>query len=167
MSTTKSKLARRAVQFFLVWALFSGASAMSQSSSDSETRNAHAVRKAFSSWAAGTGSPFELLSPGATWTIVGRSVVAKTYPNREAFMREVIEPFNARMRYPLVPTVHQVLSDGDTVVVLFDAGTLARDGQPYVNTYAWFLKMRDGKIESVTAFFDSIAFNELWQRVTP
>jgi ketosteroid isomerase-like protein len=140
---------------------------MSQSSNDTETRNAQAVRKAFANWSAGTGSPFELLAPEATWTIVGKSVVAKTYPNREAFMRDVIAPFNARMRSPLVPTVHQVLADGDTVVVLFDASTVARDGKPYENTYAWFLRMHDGKVVSVTAFFDSIAFNDLWQRVSP
>jgi ketosteroid isomerase-like protein len=71
------------------------------------------------------------------------------------------------MRSPLVPTVHDVLADGDKVVVLFDARTTAKDGSAYANTYAWFMTMRDGKILSVTAFFDSIAFNELWQRVPP
>ena len=46
------------------------------------------------------------------------------------------------------------------------AGT-AKDGKPYVNTYAWFLDMRDGKIVKASAFFDSIAFNDLWTRVQP
>ena len=140
---------------------------MSQSSNDIDARNAQTVRKAFSDWAAGTGSPFDLLAPDATWTIVGRSVAAKTYRNREAFIREDFAPFNARMQSPLVPTIREAFADGDTVVVLFDARTVARDGHPYANTYAWFLKMRDDKIVSVTAFFDSIAFDELWQRVSP
>ena len=140
---------------------------MAQSTTDIETRNSQAVRKAFASWAAGTGSPFQLLAPEATWTIVGESVVAKTYPDRETFIRDVITPFNARMRSPLVPTVREVLADAETVVVLFDARAVARDGQPYTNTYAWFLRMRDDKVVSVTAFFDSIAFNDLWRRVSP
>jgi ketosteroid isomerase-like protein len=36
-----------------------------------------------------------------------------------------------------------------------------------VNTYAWFLDMQDGKAVRVSAFFDSIEFNDFWNRVTP
>jgi uncharacterized protein len=31
----------------------------------------------------------------------------------------------------------------------------------------WILTMRDDKAVRVTAFFDSIAFDELWRRVPP
>jgi ketosteroid isomerase-like protein len=51
--------------------------------------------------------------------------------------------------------------------VFFDAKGTAHDGKPYVNTYAWFLDMRDGKVIAASAFFDSIEFDELWARVTP
>jgi hypothetical protein len=37
----------------------------------------------------------------------------------------------------------------------------------YGNTYAWFLDMRDGKVVNAFAFFDSVVFNEFWQRVKP
>jgi hypothetical protein len=163
MPNQSSFFTRQALGLYLGWALFAGTPAMSHAN-ELEARNVDAVRSAFSSWSAGTGNPFDLLAPEATWTIVGRSVVAKTYPDKEAFIREVITPFNARMQSPLVPTVRDVLADGDMVVVVFDARTMARDGQPYANTYAWFLKMRADKIVSVTAFFDSIAFNEFRRR---
>lgn len=42
-----------------------------------------------------------------------------------------------------------------------------RDGKPYANTYSWFLDLRVGKIVKTFAFFDSVAFNELWERVKP
>jgi hypothetical protein len=58
-------------------------------------------------------------------------------------------------------------ADGDTVIVFFDASGTARDGKPYANTYSWFLDLRDGKIVKTFAFFDSVAFNELWERVKP
>jgi hypothetical protein len=51
------------------------------------------------------------------WTIVGHSVVSKTYPSREAFMRDVIRPFNARMRDGLKPTVRDIYADGPAVVI--------------------------------------------------
>lgn len=125
------------------------------------------VRDRFAAWANGTGSPFELLDENATWTITGRSAASKTYPNREAFMAEVIRPFNARMQAPLKPTVHNIYADGDGVVIFFDAQTIARDGKPYANTYAWFFEMRDGRVIKATAMFDSVEFNELWSRVQP
>jgi len=51
--------------------------------------------------------------------------------------------------------------------VFFDAEGTAVDGQPDTNTYAWFLEMQHGRIVKAFAFFDSIAINALWQRVTP
>ena len=125
------------------------------------------IESAFASWAAGTGGPYDLLADDVVWTITGRSIASKTYRGREAFLNEVIHPFNARMSTGLKPTIRNIYSDGDTVIVFFDASGVARDGKPYANTYAWFLKMRDGNIVEANAFFDSIAFNDLWTRVQP
>ena len=140
---------------------------MAQTHDEIERQNKDAVTKAFEAWRTGTGSPFDLLTADAPWTIVGRSVVARRYANRQAFIDQVITPFNARMRDRLVPQVHDVMVDGNQVVVRFDARAMARDGQPYTNTYAWFLTMRDGKVVEAIAYFDSIALDDLWQRVAP
>jgi uncharacterized protein len=123
------------------------------------------VQASFDAWRAGTGSPFELLAEEATWTIVGNSIVSRTYGGRAAFLDEVIRPFNARMAGGLKPAIRNIYGDGDTVIVFFDANGTARDGKPYANTYAWFLDMRDGRIVKAFAFFDSLAFNDFWQRV--
>jgi uncharacterized protein len=40
-------------------------------------------------------------------------------------------------------------------------------GTTYHNTYAWFMTLSGGKVIDGTAFYDSIAFNELWGSVTP
>jgi len=139
-----------------------------QSNKDStESRNKALVEAGFKAWSAGTGSPYELLADDATWTIVGRSAASRTYQGREAFMRDVIRPFNARMHEPLKPSIRRIYADGDTVIVFFDARGTARDGKPYVNTYAWFLELRDGKVVAASAFFDSLEFNEFWARVAP
>jgi ketosteroid isomerase-like protein len=67
----------------------------------------------------------------------------------------------------LIPTIRDIYADGDTVIVFFDAEGTARDDVPYRNTYSWFLQLRDGQIVKASAFFDSIAFNDLWRRVAP
>ncbi len=60
-----------------------------------------------------------------------------------------------------------MLADGDTVAVVWDGRGVANDGQPYENSYAWIMRMRDGEVVDGTAFYDSISFNALWERVTP
>ena len=134
---------------------------------DTADANKAIIQRAFDAWAAGTGGPYDLLADDATWTITGNSLASKTYPSREAFMSEVIRPFNARMSAGLKPSIRNIYAEGDTVVVFFDASGTARDGKPYANTYAWFLDLKDGKIDKAHAFFDSIAFNDFWTRVEP
>lgn len=136
------------------------------SANEAETNRA-TIAKAMDAWAAGTGGPYELLADDAAWTIAGNSLASKTYPSKEAFMSEVIRPFNARMRARLIPSVHALYAEGDTVVAHFDAQGTARDGQPYVNSYAWILTLKDGRIVRATAFFDAHAFDDFWTRVTP
>jgi uncharacterized protein len=127
--------------------------------------NRATIARAMDAWAAGTGGPYDLLAEDAVWTITGNSLASKTYPSKEAFMREVIRPFNARMSARLIPTVHALHVDGDTVVAHFDAAGTARDGQPYVNSYAWILTLKDGRIVRAFAFFDAKAFDDFWMRV--
>ncbi len=127
-----------------------------------EAANKAIVQKAFDAWAAGTGSPYDLLADNVTWTITGNSAASKSYGSRDAFINEVIKPFNARMSVGLKPTIRNMYADGDTVIVFFDAAGTAKDGQPYKNTYAWFLDLHGGKIIKAAAFFDSIAFDKLW-----
>lgn len=140
--------------------------AMAQGSGDPE-HNRALVMAGMQAWADGTGSPYDLLADNARWTITGNSLAAKTYPSKAAFISEVIQPFNARMRERLIPSVHRAYADGDTVIVHFDAEGTARDGEPYRNTYAWILRLEKGRIVEAHAWFDSIAFDDLWTRVTP
>ena len=138
---------------------------MDKQYTETEAGNLKKVTNAFEAWRNGTGGPFQLLKDDASWTIVGNSVAAKEYKSRQAFIDQVIAPFNARMAKPLVPTIRGIYADGDTVVVLFDAEGTAKDGKIYANTYSWFLRFREGRIENAVAFFDSIHFNDLWTRV--
>jgi len=140
---------------------------MTDTKAATEVANKALVQAKFDAWHDGKGSPFELLADDVSWTIVGHSDAAKTYPSRQAFMDEVIGPFNARMSVGLKPTIQQMHAEGDSVVIFFDAAGTAKDGKPYVNTYAWFFEMRDGKVVRAFAFFDALTFNDLWRRVAP
>lgn len=132
-----------------------------------ESQNKTVIEAGFNAWRDGTGSVFDLLTPDAKWTIVGNAPVSRTYTSRQEFLDVVIKPFNARLSKRLIPTVRAIYTDGDMVISLFDAQATARDGKPYRNTYTWYMRMRDGKIVEVIAFFDTIEFTDFWKRVRP
>lgn len=134
---------------------------------DQETHNRAVIQTAFDAWSAGTAGPFDLLADDASWTIVGRSDAAGRYGSKAEFIERVIAPFNARMVAGIRPTIRQIHADGDTVIVFFDATGQATDGVRYDNTYAWFMRLADGRVVEVSAFYDSLEFNDLWRRVAP
>ena len=131
------------------------------------SENKALVQASFERWRAGIGSPFELLAPDADWTIVGSSPLSKNYTDRQAFLDEVIQPFNARVATPLVPTVRGIYADGGTVIMLFDATATAADGIAYCNTYSWYFEMKNGRVIKATAFFDTRDFDAFWNCVAP
>lgn len=131
-----------------------------------EQRNKEIVQSYFDRWRNGTGNFFELLAPEATWTITGTGTTAGTY-RKQALLDQVVQPTNARLLSPIVPTVRGIWADSDMVIVLWDGATTARDGKPYQNTYTWYFRMQDGKAIEAIAFLDMQRFTDLWTRVSP
>ena len=132
--------------------------------------NRETIRRAFEAWQEGTSAITDVFAPEMVWRIEGHSVASKEYATKQEFIDEVLAPFGARFstgeRFRPA-TIRSIHADGDTVIVLWDGHGIANDGQPYDNSYAWFMKLRDGKVVDGTAFYDSISFNDLWTRVAP
>src|SRR4051795_5973583 len=132
--------------------------------------NRRTIRAAFEAWQAGTGAISDVFAPELVWRIEGHSLASREYGSRQQFIDEVLAPFGARFSAadPFRPVrVRSVHADGDTVIVVWDGRGVAIDGRAYENSYAWFMRMRDGKVVDGTAFYDSLSFNDLWTRVRP
>jgi uncharacterized protein len=154
----------------LVAAVFLGTLAgtgTAHANTPNEAENLARVQQGFDAWRAGTGSVFDLLADDATWEVLGNTPVSGVYTSKADLQQRVLAPFNARLSDGLTPSVRHLYTDGDTVIAFFDASATARDGLPYHNTYTWYLHMRDGQIVAVQALLDSVAFNDLWHRVSP
>jgi ketosteroid isomerase-like protein len=132
--------------------------------------NRQTIRQAFDAWRDGTAPITDVFAPDMVWRIEGHSLASQEYKDRQQFVDEVLVPFGARFsaHAPFRPiNIRSVYADGDTVIVLWDGRGIANDGQAYENSYAWFMKLRDGEVIDGTAFYDSISFNDLWTRVQP
>jgi ketosteroid isomerase-like protein len=132
--------------------------------------NRAAIRQAFRAWQDGIAPIADVFAPDMVWRIEGHSAASREYPDRQAFLDEVLGPFGARFaageRFRPI-RIRSVLADGDTVVVVWDGRGVANDGRPYENSYAWIMRMAGGRVVDGTAFYDSISFNDLWDRVSP
>jgi uncharacterized protein len=132
--------------------------------------NREIVADAFEAWSRGEGYVSTIFADEMTWEIVGRSRASGTYGSAQEFSDDVLHPFGARFRpdTPFRPvTIRGIYADGDTVVVLWDGEGITTAGTTYRNTYAWFMTLSDGKVIQGTAFYASIAFDELWENVSP
>jgi hypothetical protein len=126
------------------------------------------IRRAFAAWQDGSASIIDVFAADMVWRIEGHSVASREYPDRQALIDEVLAPFGARFadgeRFHRV-MIRTIVADGDVVVVVWDGHGVANDHRPYDNTYAWIMRLAGGLVVDGTAFFDSIAFNDLWTRI--
>ena len=136
------------------------------------TGNREIVVQASTAWANGTGYVASIFADNMTWEITGRSAASKKYAGRQQVLDEVLRPFGARFSSdaPFRPvSIRAIYEDQDnsTVIVVWDGRGTTIAGTTYENTYVWLMTIGGGKIVDCTAFYDSIAFNELWESVTP
>lgn len=124
------------------------------------------VRRGFERWAAGgTGFFDEILAPDVRWTIRGSGPAARTYVGRDAFMREAVTPFAARLASPIMPRMRHLAARDDVVIAVWDGETTARDGVPYANSYVWVFRMEDGQAAEVEAYLDLVPYYDVLRRV--
>ena len=132
-----------------------------------EQRNKAIVEAAFEKWRGGTYVFGELLAPDVIWTIHGSGPVAGTYRNQKDFIEKASRPLTSRLATPIAPEVHNILADGDTVVIRFDGTATTTSGAPYRNQFVWILKMKDGLVVNAEACLDLVAYQRVVENNAP
>ena len=124
-----------------------------------EAQNRKIVRKAFERWGNGEGSFTDILDERVMWTITGSGPSARSFSGRQVFIDEALGPISARFASGMKPTIKTLMASGDEVVVHWDGVARMKDGQTYRNSYAWFFRMRKGKVVESTAFLDLATYD--------
>lgn len=127
---------------------------------------ARAVRHAFTAWANGTGSIYDLMDEGTEIVIPGTTAHSGAYP-KNTFLAEIAQPFVARFTNPPLPRLSALWAEGRSVVVHAEATGIASDGQPYTNEYVFVFEFSGMRVTRVTEFLDMMAFEAVWDRVHP
>ena len=136
-----------------------------QNYSKEELSNKETIAKAFQEWHNGNATFFELLNEDAHWEITGSTPYSKIYTSKQQLLDEVIIPLNKKLKVKIKPTVRNIFVDKDMVIALWDGEAIALDNKPYLSSYSWYMKMKDGKITNVVAFLDGIEFSDIMKRI--
>jgi ketosteroid isomerase-like protein len=131
-----------------------------------QERNVQVVRDAFARGVGGEDGFFSILAEDVQWT-VAQAVEPTTYTSRSEFLRDGAGPIQSRLSEPIQANVRQLVAEGDVVAAIWEGTATARDGRPYVNTYAWVMTMRDERVVQATAFLDLVALGDFLERVPP
>lgn len=128
--------------------------------------NRRIVTDAFDRWAAGGTTFFtDLLHENVVWRIKGSGPSAGEFRGRDLFVDRAVRPFASRLSTPVRPTAVKIFADGDHVIAHWEGSGTARDGKPYANSYAWILRMQDGKAAEVTAYLDLAPYDDVLRRI--
>lgn len=132
-----------------------------------EQQNKAIVEAAFEKWRGGTYVFAELLAPDVNWTIHGSGPVAGTYTNQRDFVEQASRPLTSRLATPVVPQVHDIFADGDTIIIRFDGTATTTSGAPYRNQFVWIFEMKDGLVVNAEAFLDLVAYQQVVDNNAP
>lgn len=128
--------------------------------------NKRTVTDAFDRWAAGGTTFFDdLLHDDVVWRIKGSGPSAGEFRGRDVFVDRAVRPFASRLSSPVRPTSVRIFADGDHVIAHWEGSGVARDGKPYANSYAWIMRMQDGKAAEVTAYLDLAPYDDVLRRI--
>jgi hypothetical protein len=126
--------------------------------------NKKLIQDAFAGWARGdTGAFFNLLADDVRWTVIGSTPVSRTYASRDAFVEGAAKPLTAKLAGPIVPTVRDIIADGDKVVLQWDGRSSGKNGTIYHQTYCWVMRMEGGKVREGTAYLDTELITQIWK----
>ena len=128
------------------------------------------VSSLFRQWEQGDSSAFmSALASDVIWTAKGRTPISGTYHGKNEYMEKCYKHLLAVFRGPTSCWIHQVLADGNTVVVEWHGETPLESNQRYSQDYCWLVRVSEDSqtIQEVTGYFDTALVNEILADSSP
>ncbi len=130
----------------------------------SAAENKKVIQDAFAAWANGDGMAFfSLLADDATWTVLGNCPISGTYVGRQRLIEDALKPQREKLAGPPIPTVINLIAEGDTVVIQWVSKGTTKSGMSYDNNYCYVVQMNNGRICRGTAYLDTELVRTIWE----
>lgn len=108
----------------------------------------------------------ELFTDDTEWTIAGHGPVAGVYHGLRELHDKAEAALFDRLAGPLAVTSRGIWADGNDVIARIDSTGMAKDGQPYANSYLYILTFENEKVVAGIEWLDLNAYYEIVDRVT-
>jgi uncharacterized protein len=96
-----------------------------------------------------------LLAKDISWTNIGSMKFSGTYVGKDELTARLIGPLFGQLKDGITATIHNMIAEGDFVVVQLTGQAETKEGRPYNNTYCHVFRIRDGEIVEVTEYLDT------------
>ena len=129
----------------------------------STTDNRKLITDTFTAWARGDGMAFfNILADDVRWTVIGSTPVSRTYASKSVFVEGAVKPLTEKLAGPIVPTIRDILVDGDKVALQWEGRSSGKNGTLYYQTYCWVMRLENGMVKEGTAYLDTALIDQLW-----
>lgn len=96
-----------------------------------------------------------LMDDEVSWTNIGTTKYSGTFEGKQALLGDLLGPVFGQFEGGLASTIDNVVAEGEWVVVQSRGEARTTAGRPYNNTYCHVFQLREGKIVTVTEYFDT------------
>jgi ketosteroid isomerase-like protein len=122
------------------------------------------VVRAFAAYERGDSQPlFDAVADDVKWTIRGTNPLSGEYHGKQEFLEATYARLANVLKEPVKPRVRRIVVEDDLAVVEWRGRATSIADQPYDNDYCWIMRVADGKIVEVTAYFDGALVEELFR----
>jgi len=131
--------------------------------SDTDATRSLVVR-AFAAYERGDSQPlFDAVADDVRWTIRGTNPLSGEYHGKQEFLEATYARLAKVLKEPVKPRVRRIVVEDDLAVVEWRGRPTSTADQPYDNEYCWIMRVTDGRIVEVTAYFDGALVEELFR----
>lgn len=95
------------------------------------------------------------LADDVKWTNIGSTKYSGTCVGKSELTTKLLMPLFGKLKNGIAAIIHNMVAEGDFVVVQLSGQAETKDGRPYNNTYCHIFTVRDGKIVDVMEYMDT------------
>src|SRR4051794_254518 len=103
---------------------------------------------------------FAQLTEDIAWTNIGHTKYSGTFTGKADLTSRLLGPLFGQLAGGIRSTIHNVVAEGELVVVQSTGEATTTSGRAYNNTYCQVFTIRDGKIGAVTEYMDTAMVND-------
>ncbi|MDB5389292.1 MAG: snoaL-like protein [Planctomycetaceae bacterium] len=120
------------------------------------------ISSLFDQWQSGESAAFfDALADDVQWTVRGETPISGTWAGKAAYLDNVYRPLLSIFTGPTQCRVHNIIADGNLVVVEWHGETPTVSGTLYSQDYCWVLHVEGHTIREVVGYFDTALVTHL------